>query len=105
MEREAKRLVPNVSQRTSRHIQVADRTIAVRAMLIKSESLRDAIDRAYLNKYHTPGVLKYAKDLAEALFIQMILGDDRAIRATYVGGKLAHDRGDPQFTIHNSQVT
>jgi hypothetical protein len=46
MEREAKRLVPNVSQRTSRHIQVADRTIAVRAMLIKSESLRDAIDRA-----------------------------------------------------------
>jgi hypothetical protein len=44
-------------------IQVADRTIAVRAMLIKSESLRDAIDRAYLNKYHTPGVLKYAKDL------------------------------------------
>jgi hypothetical protein len=27
-------------------IQVADRTIAVRAMLIKSESLRDAIDRA-----------------------------------------------------------
>jgi hypothetical protein len=44
-------------------IQVADRTIAVRAMLIKSESLRDAIDRAYLNKYHTPGVLEYAKDL------------------------------------------
>ena len=27
-------------------IQVADRTIAVRAMLITSESLRDAIDRA-----------------------------------------------------------
>ena len=27
-------------------IQVAHRTIAVRAMLIKSESLRDAIDRA-----------------------------------------------------------
>jgi hypothetical protein len=27
-------------------IQVADRTIAVRAMLIKSESLRDTIDRA-----------------------------------------------------------
>ena len=44
-------------------IQVANRTIAVRAMRIKSESLRDAIDRAYLNKYNTPGALKYAKDL------------------------------------------
>ena len=44
-------------------IQVADRTIAIRAMRIKSESLRDAIDRAYLNKYNTPGALKYAKDL------------------------------------------
>ena len=63
MEREAKRLVPNVSQRTRGSIQVADRTIAVRATPIKSESFRDAIDRAYLNKYHTPGALKYAKDL------------------------------------------
>jgi hypothetical protein len=44
-------------------IQVADRTIAIRAMRIKSESLREAIDRAYLNKYNTPGALKYAKDL------------------------------------------
>ena len=44
-------------------IQVEDRTMAVRAMRIKSESLRDAIDRAYLNKYNTPGALKYAKDL------------------------------------------
>src|SRR4029077_9133277 len=35
-------------------IQVADCTLAVRAMRIKSESLRDAIDRAYLNKYNTP---------------------------------------------------
>jgi hypothetical protein len=44
-------------------IQVADRTIAVHAVRIKSESLRDAIDLAYLNKYNTPGALKYAKDL------------------------------------------
>lgn len=31
-------------------IQVGGRTLAVRAMPIKSESLRDAIDRAYLDK-------------------------------------------------------
>jgi hypothetical protein len=44
-------------------IQVADCNIAVRAIPIKSEALRDAADRAYLDKYRTPGALKYAKDL------------------------------------------
>jgi hypothetical protein len=44
-------------------IQVADRKIEVRAILIKSERLKDAIDCAYLDKYNTPGALKYAKDL------------------------------------------
>jgi hypothetical protein len=44
-------------------IQVADCNIAVRAIPIKSEALRDAADRAYLDKYNTPGALKYAKDL------------------------------------------
>ena len=33
-----------------------------------------------------------ARDFAEQLFVQMILGDDRAVRATYVAGRLAHDR-------------
>jgi hypothetical protein len=47
-------------------IQVADREIAVRAIRIKSEGLRDAIDRAYLEKYNTAGALKYAKDLGRA---------------------------------------
>jgi hypothetical protein len=47
-------------------IQVADRKIAVRAIRIKSEGLRDAIDRAYLDKYNTAGALKYAKDLGRA---------------------------------------
>ena len=47
-------------------IQVKDRKIAVRAIPIKSESLRDAIDRAYLDKYNTPGARRYAKDLARA---------------------------------------
>jgi hypothetical protein len=47
-------------------IQVKDRKIAVRAVRIKSEDLRDAIDRAYLDKYNTAGALKYAKDLGRA---------------------------------------
>jgi hypothetical protein len=47
-------------------IQVADRKIAVRAIQINSEGLRDAIDRAYLDKYQTEGALKYAKDLGHA---------------------------------------
>ncbi len=33
-----------------------------------------------------------ARDFAEQLFIQMILGDDRAVQATYVAGRLTHDR-------------
>jgi hypothetical protein len=47
-------------------IQVGDRTLAVRAIPIKSESLRDTIDRAYLDKYNRAGALKYAKDLGRA---------------------------------------
>jgi hypothetical protein len=47
-------------------IQVAGRRIAVRAIRTKSEGLRDAIDRAYLDKYNTAGALKYAKDLGRA---------------------------------------
>ena len=34
----------------------------------------------------------YAKDIDEVLAIQMALGDDRAVRATYVGGRRAYDR-------------
>jgi hypothetical protein len=37
--------------------------IAVRAMRIRDKRLRDAIDRAYLEKYNTAGALRYAKDL------------------------------------------
>ncbi|MEO8345303.1 MAG: guanine deaminase [Betaproteobacteria bacterium] len=36
--------------------------------------------------------MKYARDFDEVLAIQMALGDDRAIRATYIAGRLAHDR-------------
>lgn len=42
---------------------MADQKIAVRAVRISDKRLRDAIDRAYSEKYNTPGALKYAKDL------------------------------------------
>ena len=44
-------------------IQVAGRTIAVRAVRTRSDRLKDAVDRAYLEKYHSPGSIKYARDL------------------------------------------
>ncbi|HSI38945.1 MAG TPA: guanine deaminase [Xanthobacteraceae bacterium] len=34
----------------------------------------------------------YCRDIHELLFMLMTLGDDRAVRATYVGGHLAYDR-------------
>jgi guanine deaminase len=36
--------------------------------------------------------MRHCRDLEEALFIQMTLGDDRAVAATYVAGALAHGR-------------
>lgn len=42
----------------------SDGKIAIRAVRIQSKSLRDAIGRAYMERYSTPGALKYAKDLA-----------------------------------------
>jgi guanine deaminase len=36
--------------------------------------------------------MRYCQDLEEALFIQMTLGDDRAVLATYVAGKLSYSR-------------
>jgi hypothetical protein len=44
-------------------IQVAGREIPIRAVRTRSERLKDAIDEAYLDKYHTPGSIKYARDL------------------------------------------
>jgi guanine deaminase len=38
------------------------------------------------------GRMRRCRDLAEALFVQMTLGDERAVRATYVAGRLAYDR-------------
>jgi guanine deaminase len=36
--------------------------------------------------------MQFAKELEEALFIQMMLGDDRAVQATYVAGELVYAR-------------
>jgi guanine deaminase len=44
----------------------------------------------------------YCQDLAEALFLQMTMGDDRAILATYIAGELAYSRPDSRF---NSALT
>ncbi len=47
-------------------IEVSGREIPVRAVRTRSERLKDTIDRAYLEKYHTPGALKFARDLGRA---------------------------------------
>jgi hypothetical protein len=44
-------------------IQLGGREIAVCAVRITDKHLRDAVDRAYLEKYNTAGALKYPKDL------------------------------------------
>jgi hypothetical protein len=44
-------------------IKVGDQEIEVRAVRTRSERLKDAVDRAYLEKYKTPGSIKYAQDL------------------------------------------
>ena len=38
--------------------------------------------------------MEFAKDIHEALFIQMTLGDDRAVQATYVAGELKYTNSD-----------
>ncbi len=47
-------------------IQVAGRGIPVRVVRARGERVKDAIDRAYLEKYNTRASLKYARDLGRA---------------------------------------
>jgi hypothetical protein len=47
-------------------IQVLDREIPVRAVHTRSERLKRAVSRAYLEKYNTPGSIKYAQDMGRA---------------------------------------
>jgi guanine deaminase len=48
--------------------------------------------------------MKFAADLMETLFIQMTLGDDRAVRATYVAGELRYERSEQLFEIPQRAV-
>jgi hypothetical protein len=47
-------------------IKVGDCEVAVRAVPVKSERLRVAVDRAYLERDNSAGALRYAKDLTRA---------------------------------------
>ena len=42
-------------------IQVGSREIAVRAVTVRSERIRDAVERAYAAKYPTPGSRKFVR--------------------------------------------
>jgi guanine deaminase len=52
-------------------------------------------DLVVLDMRSTPLIdfrMREAHDFADQLFIQMVLGDDRAVQATYVAGRLVHER-------------
>jgi guanine deaminase len=52
-------------------------------------------DLVVLDMRSTPLIdfrMGFARDFAEQLFIQMTLGDDRAVRATYVAGEVRYER-------------
>jgi hypothetical protein len=42
-------------------LQVGERHVHVRAVRVKSERLRDAVEQAYAEKYPTPGSRKYVR--------------------------------------------
>ena len=42
-------------------IQVGERQVRVRAVPVRSERIRDAVERAYAEKYPTPGSVKYVR--------------------------------------------
>lgn len=55
-------------------------------------------DLVVLNMKSTPIIdyrMQFVNDIHEALFVQMTLGDDRAVQATYVGGQLRYDQSQP----------
>lgn len=45
-------------------ITVGEKELKVKAVRTKSDRLKDAVDRAYFEKYNTPGSLKYCHDLS-----------------------------------------
>jgi hypothetical protein len=47
-------------------VQIGDQEIPIRAVPTRSERLKEAVDRAYQEKYNTPGALQYVRDLRRA---------------------------------------
>ena len=47
-------------------IEVLGRELPVRAVRTRSARLKSAVSRAYLEKYHTSGSIKYARDMGRA---------------------------------------
>ena len=47
-------------------MHIARKAIPIRAVQTKSERLKDIVSRAYLDKYKTPGALKFSRDLGRA---------------------------------------
>jgi hypothetical protein len=47
-------------------LRVGDQEYAIRAVRTRSERLKDAVSRAYLTKYTSPGSIRYARDLGRA---------------------------------------
>jgi len=45
-------------------VRVGDREVLVRAVQTRSERLKDAVDKAYLQKYNTPASIKWARGLS-----------------------------------------
>lgn len=73
------------------------RALDLEAQIGSIEPGRDA-DLVVLELRSTPLIdfrMRYVADIDEALGVQMALGDDRAIRATWVAGRLAWDRDAP----------
>lgn len=57
-------------------------------------------DVIVLDLKSTPAIdyrMRYCKSFEEALFIQMTMGDDRAVLATYIAGRLAYSRAERQY--------
>jgi hypothetical protein len=44
-------------------ISIEGRVLRIRAVRTRSDRLKDAVSRAYREKYHTPWALKFARDL------------------------------------------
>lgn len=59
-------------------------------------------DFVVLDLHSTPLInrrMRYCQDIAEALFIQMTLADDRAVMATYIDGQCVYERGQPEANL------